>query len=249
MIALSPETAEVLHAVGRIRAIEPYTLVGGTALALRLQHRSSQDLDFAIESRRLDRRAIDNVIRTLERAGFAVTQYPCDFTRREWENQGFELDDSQQDFNVGGVKLSFFIPEFPRDLPEPILVKRDAPVAEVETGSIRVLNAEALALMKSLLLVKRTTTRDLFDLVALVRHGVISYRQVFDWQNTYAHGYDYLRSRLLHAVQPPDDPGVQPLDKALPSDFTALQVLLASAMDEYEQQVAAEALAGKTKGS
>ena len=244
MIALPPKTATVFDAVARLKAIARYTLVGGTALALHLRHRLSEDLDFAMEGKRLDRRAVNAVIRGLGRTGFGVARYPHDFERQTGGNDSFDLDDRQQDFNVSGVKVSFFIPEYPRDLPQPLLNRCDQPVSGVRTGYIRILNIEALALMKNLLLATRTATRDLFDIVTLVRCGVVSYAQIFEWHDAYAHGYDFLRSRLMHIGRPPNDPGVQPLRKDIPADFTALKRLLAEAMDAYEQQTASQMLAG-----
>ncbi|MHB8424927.1 MAG: nucleotidyl transferase AbiEii/AbiGii toxin family protein [Gammaproteobacteria bacterium] len=238
------KTAMVFDAVAKLEAIARYTLVGGTALALHLRHRLSEDLDFAIEGKRLDRRAVNAVIHDLGRTGFGVSRYPYDFERQTGENDGFDLDGRQQDFNIGGVKVSFFIPEYPRDLPQPLLNRCDQPVSGVRTGHIRILNIETLALMKSLLLTTRTTTRDLFDIVTLVQCGVVSYAQIFEWHDVYAHGYDFLRSRLMHIGRSPNDPGVQPLRKDIPADFTALKQLLAEAMDAYEQQTASQMLVG-----
>ncbi|MBI4673793.1 MAG: nucleotidyl transferase AbiEii/AbiGii toxin family protein [Chloroflexi bacterium] len=44
--ALPPKVAEVLQNLARATSLEPFYLAGGTALALRLGHRISVDLDF-----------------------------------------------------------------------------------------------------------------------------------------------------------------------------------------------------------
>src|SRR5215469_1080717 len=240
MRALPPATEARFRLLTGISSLERYTLVGGTALALHLGHRLSLDLDFAQERPPLDRRAISDVIRRLGEARIPVARYPHDIARQGFEDGGLDLDDYHQDYDAGGVKLSFFVPEYPRSQTEAVIGKPGS-VPGLDSGDIRVADLGALALMKSLLLGRRITTRDLFDIVALVRHGALTYRQVFDWQNSRSLGYDWLRGRLLHAVQPKDDPGVEPLDRQIPPDFMALKEWLLSAMDQYEQAVASEA--------
>lgn len=247
MRALPPATETRFRLLAGVRPLERYTLVGGTALALQLEHRLSQDLDFAQERAPLDRGPIAAVVRALGEQGIPVSRYPHDPTRHDFEDSGLEFDDYQQDYAAGGVKLSFFIPEYPRSQPDPVIGEPE-PVAGLDSGHIRVAGLRSLALMKSLLLGRRITTRDLFDVVALVRHGTLPYRQVFDWQNSRSLGYDWLRSRLLHAVQPKDDPGVEPLDPGIPADFPSLKDTLIGAMDEYEQAIAAEVFR-KPKGT
>ncbi|HLW78029.1 MAG TPA: nucleotidyl transferase AbiEii/AbiGii toxin family protein [Terriglobia bacterium] len=246
MRALPPATEARFRLLAGIPSLERYLLVGGSALALRLGHRLSQDLDFAQERAPLDRRPIGDMIRRFGEQHIPVARYPHDAGRQGFEDGGLELDDYQQDYDGGGVKLSFFIPEYPRSQTEAVMGKPE-PVPGVDSGHIRVAGLGTLALMKSLLLGRRITTRDLFDIVALVRRGALTYRQVFDWQNSRSLGYDWLRSRLLHAAQPKDDPGVEPLDRAIPADFPALKELLVSAMDQYEQAVASEVFR-KSKG-
>lgn len=248
MIALPAKTEALFLALRNLPAIEPFTLVGGTALALRLQHRLSEDLDFAMEGPTLNRAAINAVIRGLDPNAFTISKYPHAAQRSDFENAGLDLDDAQQDYNVGGAKLSFFIPQYPRTLTEPVLNKPSAPVSGLKTGHIRVLDTQSLAFMKSLLLATRITTRDLFDIVALVKHHTLTYAQLFDWQTEYALGYDWLRSKLRDAQQPKNDPGVQPLDKSIPADFPGLKAVLLAAMDTYEQDLAAQTFA-ETKPS
>lgn len=241
MIALPAKTEALFLALREIPAIAPYALVGGTALALRLQHRLSEDLDFAMEGPRLNRAAIDAVIRNFDPKVFPISKYPRDAQRSDFEDAGMDLDDAQQDYNIAGAKLSFFIPEYPRTLTEPVLDKPSVPVHGLHTGYIRVLDIHSLAFMKSLLLATRITIRDLFDIVALVKHRSLTYTQLFDWQNSHALGYDWLRDRLRGAKQVRNDPGVQPMDERIPTDFPSLKEHLLAAMDTYEQAVAARA--------
>jgi hypothetical protein len=242
LIALPRHTEALFIALRDMPAIAPYTLVGGTALALRLEHRVSEDLDFAMEGAALDRLAIDAVIRGFDPHALPVSRYPHEADRSEFEKSGSDLDDAQQDFNVGGAKLRFFIPQYPRSLTTPVLNRSTAPVPGRQTGYIRVLDPKTLAFMKSLLLATRITTRDLFDIVALVKHRIVDYTHIFEWQESDSLGYDWMRGKLRGARQPKDDPGVQPLDRSIPAEFAQLKDVLIGAMDRYEQAIAAQVL-------
>lgn len=46
MNGLTEKTARVFEKVSLLNCIKPYTLVGGTALSLQINHRNSEDLDF-----------------------------------------------------------------------------------------------------------------------------------------------------------------------------------------------------------
>ncbi|MCC8142839.1 MAG: nucleotidyl transferase AbiEii/AbiGii toxin family protein, partial [Tannerellaceae bacterium] len=44
--ALVEKTKKVVESISKIESVSPYILVGGTALALQIGHRQSEDLDF-----------------------------------------------------------------------------------------------------------------------------------------------------------------------------------------------------------
>jgi len=46
MIALAAQTSEIFDQICSLECIKPYFLVGGTALALQIENRLSEDLDF-----------------------------------------------------------------------------------------------------------------------------------------------------------------------------------------------------------
>ena len=96
MNGLAPHTAELFDELSGLECIKDYCMVGDTALALLLNHRLSEDLDFCRWKTRenekvsIDRSSIEN---ELSRLG-AVTKNL--------------LDHNQCDFNLKGVKLSFY---------------------------------------------------------------------------------------------------------------------------------------------
>lgn len=46
MKGLAPYTRQIFEAVSKLECIQPYLLVGGTALSLQINTRQSEDLDF-----------------------------------------------------------------------------------------------------------------------------------------------------------------------------------------------------------
>ena len=46
MNGLAPQTSELFEKITQLECIKPFVLVGGTALALQLNLRQSEDLDF-----------------------------------------------------------------------------------------------------------------------------------------------------------------------------------------------------------
>ncbi|WP_289198933.1 nucleotidyl transferase AbiEii/AbiGii toxin family protein [Bacteroides acidifaciens] len=46
MKGIAPHTEAIIEQVSRLECLEGWTLVGGTALAIQLDHRKSEDLDF-----------------------------------------------------------------------------------------------------------------------------------------------------------------------------------------------------------
>ena len=43
---LAPHTGKIIDGISKLDCIKPFVLVGGTALAIQLQTRQSEDLDF-----------------------------------------------------------------------------------------------------------------------------------------------------------------------------------------------------------
>lgn len=84
-------------------------LAGGTALALRIAHRSSADLDFVFTSQRLPRRRIDKLLDEL-RPGHDVMAMANVAAEQDFLDSGLDLADYQRDYSIGRVKVTFFTP-------------------------------------------------------------------------------------------------------------------------------------------
>jgi predicted nucleotidyltransferase component of viral defense system len=78
---LTLETKKVWDAIRQIdNLLKGFVLIGGTALALHIQHRLSEDLDFACVGAKLPRERIRQILSQLERLGFKITpndSRPC----------------------------------------------------------------------------------------------------------------------------------------------------------------------------
>ena len=228
--ALPDMTREVLSRIIHFPELDGFRLVGGTALALQVAHRQSEDIDLCWMERKLPRSRITSVIQALERMGYKPVLAAYETTRLYWENDGTDLDDFQQDWMVDGVKLSFAVS-----------IGDSAPESEdVPLDHLRVVAAETIFQLKARLLVARSTIRDLYDIWWFLTHGGHSIMQVVKiMQDSNPHYSDgMIRRRLLPPKVAMADPGVHPLLEDAPADFEALKAALSPHVAEWERQLA-----------
>ncbi len=181
-------------------------LIGGTALSISDQHRLSEDLDFAVHGEKLPAREINALIRDLRKEGCVVEQTLHLASAQDFEESGLDLDDFQRDYAVDGVKVTFVAPE-----PEERAILREASPFQYE--GISVADESTLFKLKSLLLTRRVTSRDLFDLYHLTHDRGRPLTQVFETIRHYHPTYplESVKHRLLMTPIPPDDPGFDAL--------------------------------------
>jgi len=94
--AMPKKTEELFLEMSEIEDVKNFTLIGGTALAIHLKHRTSEDLAFFINKNIINRelqRKIDNILSTLTTNGNNV--------------ETDDIDEFQQDYRVNGVKVTF----------------------------------------------------------------------------------------------------------------------------------------------
>ena len=134
-----------------MESIKPYILCGGTALAIQLGHRKSEDLDFMMwrkskkEKPEVNWPAIEKELKTK-------------IGKIEHFNMlGFD----QVEFVVAGVKFSFYVSE------------NYSPVSEAlpYLGNIRLADIPSIMAMKMEVMLRRMTTRDYYDIYAILREG------------------------------------------------------------------------------
>lgn len=150
MNGLAPHTALIFEDISRLECIKPYVLVGGTALALQLGTRESEDLDFmSWRKNKNEKREVDwpQIKKELECVG---TIEKCDI-----------LDIDHVEFLVDGVKVSFYAN------PNYSPVKKIVPYL----NNIVLADKTSIGAMKMKVLLRRSKYRDYYDIYSLLESG------------------------------------------------------------------------------
>jgi len=146
MRGIAKHTEPIIEAISRLDCIKEWTLVGGTALAIQLDHRKSEDLDFMRWQRDKGQRMdVDwpTIQKELESVGVVQS---VDI-----------LDSNHIVFVVSGVKLSFYA----RKSRSPVM--RTVPFI----NNIVLADIEAIAAMKIEVMLRRSKFRDYYDLYCI----------------------------------------------------------------------------------
>lgn len=140
--AVLPQTRNLLEVLGTLAILRPFYLAGGTALALRLGHRISQDLDLFANIRTLN----DDLRRQIVLALSSHT-----LTIHQDSNLGLVLE-------ADGVAASFFSYGYP-------LLAPTESVVGIEIASLA-----DIGLMKLDALAGRGMRKDFYDIYAIAPH-------------------------------------------------------------------------------
>lgn len=148
---LTPKTNKIFLSISLLDCIKPYTLVGGTALALQLGSRESEDLDFmSWRQSKTEKREVD---------------WPA--IKKELETIGnlehmdiYDLD--HVEFLVDGVKISFYANPNYSPVTSPVYF----------LNNIKLADLKAIGAMKMEVMLRRSKFRDFYDLYALLVAGI-----------------------------------------------------------------------------
>lgn len=161
MAQLREDTGRAWEFLRPHAALTGFVLVGGTALALHIGHRLSEDLDFVYGDLRLPRGRINALKRAGLETGFPFTAIDEPNAIEEFELSGMDLLDYQQNYLMGGsVKTTFFCPD-----PEILL-----PLGAGALRGPRVATLDEIFAMKCLVVADRSKTRDWFDDLFTLMH-------------------------------------------------------------------------------
>ena len=239
MSSLPPATEKLWHFARVQPALAGFTLIGGTALSLHLNHRISEDLDFVWLGTRLPRAKLNSFRRIAENAGFHLRPNDDEAAIDEFSIAGMELHDYQQDFVVNEVvKLSFFTAD---EAMSHVLSKSTAPAPVVAT-------LPELFKTKCLVSAIRSKTRDWLDLYLLMReHGftIRDYAEAFR-QAGIASQCDMGLARLCSGKPAAHDEGYQHLLKEAPS-LEEMQSFFIEQRNRLETDTAAQAFRSKER--
>lgn len=148
---LTANIETIIEQVAQLECIKPYVLCGGTALAMQIGHRKSEDLDFMMwRLSKTEKPEVD--WNTIER----------ELSDKVGEIENFNmLGFDQVEFLVKGVKLSFFV----SDNLSPV----STPVAYL--GNIRLADVESIMAMKMEVMLRRMKFRDYYDIYCILQEG------------------------------------------------------------------------------
>lgn len=148
---VEPRTLSLLKELMELPALKPFSLVGGTALALRFGHRSSIDLDLFFHEK-FDR---PQIVKILE-------------------------DHFKQRFNYKQQHSTFGIFCFIDNIKVDIVYFPHLPISAFETeNGIRFYSNSDVAAMKIQAILGRGKKKDFWDLYELLKHYPL--QQLMDW--------------------------------------------------------------------
>lgn len=245
LAGLPEATVGVFTSIRSAPGISAFTLIGGTALALRQCHRLSEDLDFVTVGT-LDQPGIIQVLEHLHCAGhkkFTRIENPA--TRLEFEAHGADLADYSQGWRVDGVKLQFFAKRLPTPETQRAYEARiaAASVPGVDTGLIQVATEAFIFATKAQVLAERLVSRDLFDIRTLIETGRYTFADLLAHAEAMGASPDLVRERLVNGALNKNDPPVNRVDGA-PVDVASLRHWFVELVNEHERAVAMQYAAG-----
>lgn len=212
-----------------------FVLIGGTAMAIHVGHRQSEDLDLVYTDGHLPPDLIKRILGKAEEAGFSVVDGSDELQRPLAQNDGRNPAYDHQDWFVNGVKFTFILTGATPSMQAAI----EAPYLEI--GKLKIANIDAIFRSKARLLLQRQTSRDLFDIWYFITQMNKTIAQVAAEMkaiNKYTSDEQNL-SWIRNAKPAVSDPGFMSLLGNAPKDFDSVKAELISKIDAFEQEAAA----------
>ena len=206
MNGLTKNTEKIFEKISLLECIKEYMLMGGTALALQLQHRQSEDLDFCRwhktknEQLKVDWHLIQQQFLTVGDTKIVL------------------LENTQCDFLVEGVRVTFLVDN---------KFKQPEGLRKIHyLNHIYLVDIESIAVMKMEVIIHRNVFRDYYDIYSILKSGV-ALSDILAKTGKYT--FHNLRTRdmlslLLNARKPPFD-----------ANFAAMSPIYNISFDEMKQ--------------
>lgn len=218
-------------------------LFGGTALALLLGHRLSEDLDFFCTEPLLPKTQLNHLLTFMREEGFHVCDIMDPVRRTQARINGIYLDDYIQEYTVNGVKVSFCT--FSKGSPSRQRHFSSAPVLTPEDAGFSIPTLQTLFESKAVVLMDRVMSRDLFDLMVLIRdHGytlndLMCAIMTID-ERSQNEALSVLEVLVGTIPMQASDPGFATI--GLEADLAEIHAFFADHVDSFERQLAREAI-------
>ena len=152
MKGINQQTEKVLRQLSQADWVKKYTLIGGTALSLQINHRISEDLDFCKWKRdKADKPVVEvgEIEPDLQAIGISRKNI-FDFNQVDYVLQN-------------GVKVSLYANQ---------LYQSPVMSTSLIAGNIKVPDLVSLGAMKLELMLRRATFRDYYDIYAILKEGI-----------------------------------------------------------------------------
>jgi predicted nucleotidyltransferase component of viral defense system len=168
-------TAEMFLKLQHEPLLQSMVLIGGTALALHLGHRISEDLDYLWPEPKLPKTKLQALFRKLQSQGHTVVDRDNLDAYFDFLNAGMDLHDYSHTVEIDErINVTFFVAEV-----EQVRVLQ---AGSPESIAPRLATLEELCALKALVARSRSTSRDWLDLYILEReHGF----SLTEWWRTY----------------------------------------------------------------
>jgi hypothetical protein len=229
---LKPDTAQVWSYLAANPLMRGFVLVGGTALAMHLNHRVSEDLDFMIPDNKLPRQRIEALKRAAAIHGYPFVANDSVAGVREFEDTGLDYWDYMQDFIVNAsVKLTLVAPD--PEVRRLLLPGHD--------DRPRVASLPEIFKLKCIACANRSKSRDWLDMYLMLRNGLF---QPADFYAAFEEAgvpmkFDIAMSRMCAGTIPASDEGYDTL-LADPPDIPQMQAFFTEIKTKIEEDVARE---------
>jgi len=215
--------------------LQNFTLIGGTAMSLQVGHRLSEDLDFWLPSKELNKAEISSIIRNAQNQGFNAELAMSGDKLIAAKINGIDVLLYSQDYKINEVKVTFFARN---DVPYQYFNQFDRlKNSEVSFG---IMGLDGLFAMKSHVIHQRTKSRDLFDLHYFLNHGY-TLEDIFRAAKLAepACAEEYAKAVLLGmAPLDSDDEGLHAIGE--PIEINALYEFFKDRVDSYERETLKE---------
>lgn len=148
---LTQNIDNIIEKVSTMECIKPYVLCGGTALAMQIGHRKSEDLDFMMWRKSTSEKSEVN---------WVVIEKELKAKIGEIENFNM-LGFDQVEFAVSGVKFSFYVSDNFSPIKSPVEYM----------GNIRLADVNSILAMKMEVMLRRMKLRDYYDVYDILKEG------------------------------------------------------------------------------
>ena len=213
--AIRPETAGLFTLLANFPQLEAFALIGGTAIALNIGHRLSNDLDFAFFGDKLPTSDLDDLVTELK----SSSRFPVRLISNPDQISTFKIRtgkrllDYARDYMFANTKVTFFAMGM-QQTPAFVEYLKQAPVLNLPDATFSVLALNGLKTTKAVVLGQRVRSRDLYDLFILVRDHSYAIAQLLHDAVTYGANDDpeYYKAVLRGEIPlDGDDEGLEPV--------------------------------------